>query len=135
MPNAFVRMQDGPYVTFEEAVCAEASLMYTIYLDVYFWLCAGWALRHPRGGCRDLHHDGPLAGVAQVYAHPLPAAVLQARHQAAHPGAREDEGAVHGAIGLMIWAWLTRCLSWSNSCLDGPSRSLVVRVSTLHERA
>eukprot|EP00755_Sulcionema_specki_P011335 Sspe_Gene.7565::Locus_2570_Transcript_1_1_Confidence_1.000_Length_7081::g.7565::m.7565/K12856/PRPF8, PRP8; pre-mRNA-processing factor 8 len=45
----------------------------------------GWAVHHRRGGRRDLHHDCPLAGVAEVLPHPVPPAVVQARHEAPHP--------------------------------------------------
>ena len=46
----------------------------------------GWALCDARGGCGNLHHHRALAGEPQVQPHPIPAPVLQARHQAAHPG-------------------------------------------------
>mmetsp|Transcript_13259 Transcript_13259/g.35046 ORF Transcript_13259/g.35046 Transcript_13259/m.35046 type:complete len:205 (+) Transcript_13259:594-1208(+) len=57
----------------------------------------GRPVRERRGGGGHLHHDRALARVAEVHAHPVPAAQLQARHEAPHPGARAPQGAVHGA--------------------------------------
>mmetsp|Transcript_6179 Transcript_6179/g.20145 ORF Transcript_6179/g.20145 Transcript_6179/m.20145 type:complete len:453 (+) Transcript_6179:1482-2840(+) len=52
----------------------------------------GRAVRVDGGGRDDLHADGALARVAQVLAHPVSAAVVQARHEAADPRAGAAQG-------------------------------------------
>mmetsp|Transcript_18308 Transcript_18308/g.41867 ORF Transcript_18308/g.41867 Transcript_18308/m.41867 type:complete len:487 (-) Transcript_18308:3814-5274(-) len=61
-------------------------------------LSQGRALRLRRGGGGHLHHHRPLAGIAQVRAHTLPAPELQTRHQTAHPGPGADEGTVRARL-------------------------------------
>jgi len=58
----------------------------------------GRPVHHGRRGCRRLHDHCPLARVATLFAHPVPAALLQARHQAAHSGARAFEGGLLGQV-------------------------------------
>ena len=50
------------------------------------------------GGGGHLHDHGALARVTPVRAHPLPAALLQARHQAAHPGAGAAQGGLQRQV-------------------------------------
>ena len=51
----------------------------------------GRTLHLSRRGSRHLHNHGALAGVEAVRPDPIPATLLQARHKAAHPRAREVE--------------------------------------------
>ena len=55
---------------------------------------AGRAVHHGGGGGRHLHDDRPLAGEPPLLPHPLPAPLLQTRHQAAHPRPRAPQGGI-----------------------------------------
>ena len=86
-------------------MACHAILRLVIHFDVRFFfeigragastqLLEGRPLHFARGGGGHLHDDGALAGVPALRPHPLPPALLQARHQAPHIGAGATQGSL-----------------------------------------
>ena len=65
-------------------------------------MLTGWTIHHGGGGGGHLHDHGALAGESPLLPHPLPPALLQTRHQAAHPRPGETQRSLQVRVCVCV---------------------------------
>ena len=72
-------------------------------------MLTGWTIHHGGGGGGHLHDHGALAGESPLLPHPLPPALLQTRHQAAHPRPGETQRSLQVRVCVCVmWVCVVR---------------------------